>query len=90
MIALCNGDIDRPLRIDIWDWESSGRHQFMGQVDTSVRGLIESRGAPMNVIEPEKQKKSKSYVNSGTLSAANCVVEAHPTMTEVVCRLFLS
>ena len=32
MIQLCNGDIERPLRIEIWDWEKSGRHHFMGQV----------------------------------------------------------
>ena len=83
MVQLCNGDIDRPLRIDIWDWESSGRHQYMGQCETSVRSLMDSRGAAMNVIEPEKQKKSKSYVNSGTLTASNCVVEAHPTLSEV-------
>eukprot|EP01035_Chromulina_nebulosa_P039648 gene39648-53602_t len=34
MIQLCNGDAERPLRIEIWDWEKSGRHHFMGQVKT--------------------------------------------------------
>lgn len=32
MTTLCNGDIDRPLKIEIWDFEKSGRHNFMGQV----------------------------------------------------------
>jgi hypothetical protein len=82
--VLCNGDIDRPLRIDVWDWESSGRNQYMGVVSTSVRQLLDSRGAAMNVIEPEKQKKSKSYVNSGTLTASNAMIEINPTLAEFI------
>lgn len=29
---MCNGDIDRPLRIEVMDWEKNGKHVFMGQV----------------------------------------------------------
>lgn len=83
MADLCNGDIFRPLKIDVYDHESSGRHQYMGSVETSVKALLDSRGAAMNVIEPDKQKKSKSYVNSGTLTASNVFVEPHPTLTDV-------
>lgn len=83
MVNLCNGDIDRPLRIEVWDHEASGRHQTMGVVETSVRGLLDCRGTPFNVIEPEKKAKSKSYVNSGVLIAANCFVEPHPTLSDV-------
>jgi Ca2+-dependent lipid-binding protein len=83
LVTLCNGDIDRPLRIEVWDHENSGKHQFMGQVNTSVRALIDSRGAGINIIEPEKQKKSKSYTNSGTLSVNNCHIELNPTMAQV-------
>jgi hypothetical protein len=84
MAALCNGDIDRPLKIEVWDHESSGKHQFMGLVMTSVRQLVDSRGAAMNVIEPEKQKKTKSYTNSGTLSVSNCIIEVNPTLSEFI------
>ncbi len=82
IVLLCNGDIDRPLRVTIWDWEKSGRHKFMGRVDTSVRELVTIKGAPLNVIEPEKQKKS-SYKNSGTFSAGNCSIEHNPTFGDV-------
>ena len=37
MTLLCNGDIDRPLKIEVYDFEKSGKHVFMGQVDTCVR-----------------------------------------------------
>lgn len=32
MALLCNGDIDRPLKIEIFGHEKSGKHSFMGQV----------------------------------------------------------
>lgn len=32
LTTLCNGDLLRPLRIAVWDWEASGKHQTMGQV----------------------------------------------------------
>jgi hypothetical protein len=32
MTQLCNGDIERPLRIEIFDFEKSGHHHPMGQV----------------------------------------------------------
>lgn len=32
MHALCNGDVHRPLRIEIFDWDSNGKHQSMGAV----------------------------------------------------------
>ena len=82
VVQLCNGDIDRPLKVAIFDYESSGKHKSMGHVMTSVRGLIDSRGAALNVIEPEKQS-SKSYVNSGTLTVTNAFVEPHPTLQQV-------
>jgi len=84
MVSLCNNDIDRPLRIEIFDWESSGRHKSMGIVDTSVRALIASHSTPLNVIEADKKAKSKSYVNSGTLQANNAIIEKHPSLTDYI------
>lgn len=80
---LCNGDLDRPLRIEIFDYESSGKHVFMGQVATSVNMLTSLGSNPLNVIEPEKQKRP-NYVNSGTLKATPCFVEHHPTFTDYI------
>lgn len=93
MSKLCNGDIERPLKITIYDHESSGKHAFMGEVSTSVRELLASNGSAINVIEPEKQQKLKSkYRNSGTLFARNCSIERHPSFTDFIaggCELSL-
>lgn len=84
MSTLCNGDIDRPLKIDILDWEKNGKHNFMGTVQTSCRALLTNNGAGMDVIEPDKKAKKKNYINSGTLLASNVIVEYHPTFTEFI------
>lgn len=80
LVNLCNGDLDRPLKIEVWDDESSGRHQTMGVVQTSVRALVDGHGAPMDVVETIKGQKK----NSGQFIAANCIVEHHPTFSEYV------
>lgn len=50
MVTLCNGDIDRPLKFEIFDYEKSGKHVFMGLVNASVRDLVSSNGAWKNVF----------------------------------------
>ena len=80
---LCNGDIDRPIQIDIFDFDKDGTHDSMGGVLTSVRGLLDSRGKPFNVIEKDKKSKS-GYVNSGTLTAINPSIRSKPGLLEYI------
>ena len=89
---LCNGDIDRPIRIDIFDWDKGGTHEIMGGVQTSVRGLQDSRGKPFNVIEDSKKSK-KGYVNSGTLIAINPIIRHKPCFLDFLrggCEISMS
>lgn len=83
MALLCNGDIDRPLKIEIYDYEKSNKHVFMGQVETSVRSLLQSNGQPIPVIEPDQKAKKKNYVNSGVLLARSPSVEHNATFADV-------
>ena len=81
---MCNGDLDRPLKIEIWDHDSNGKHDSMGSVETNVRTMITNHGVPMNVIDQkDKAKKGAKYVNSGTLTAKDAMVETHPTFSQV-------
>ena len=90
LMTICNGDIERPLIIEVMDWEKSGNHQFMGAVHTTVKGLMDSGGKPFSIIEDKKKGTSigtvfkKPYVNSGQLFATNCSVEIHPTFTDYI------
>uniref|UniRef100_A0A8C7GHQ8 Copine 8 n=1 Tax=Oncorhynchus kisutch TaxID=8019 RepID=A0A8C7GHQ8_ONCKI len=48
--ALCNGDYDRTIKIECYDWDRDGSHDFIGEFTTSYREL--SRGqSQFNVYE---------------------------------------
>ena len=40
MSSLCNGDVHRPLQIEIFDWDSNGKHETMGVVSLCVFVLL--------------------------------------------------
>mmetsp|Transcript_21174 Transcript_21174/g.60443 ORF Transcript_21174/g.60443 Transcript_21174/m.60443 type:complete len:609 (-) Transcript_21174:327-2153(-) len=40
--AICNGDLNRAMKIVIWDHRRSGKHKHMGEFETTVHGLITS------------------------------------------------
>lgn len=37
---LCKGDKDKPILIEVFDWEKSGKHQTMGSIQTTLNALI--------------------------------------------------
>uniref|UniRef100_A0A8C5FHM0 Copine VIII n=1 Tax=Gadus morhua TaxID=8049 RepID=A0A8C5FHM0_GADMO len=40
--ALCNGDYDRSIKVEVYDWDRDGGHDFIGEFSTSYREM--SRG----------------------------------------------
>uniref|UniRef100_A0A8C8SIC7 Copine 8 n=1 Tax=Pelusios castaneus TaxID=367368 RepID=A0A8C8SIC7_9SAUR len=83
--ALCNGDYDRTIKIEVYDWERDGSHDFIGEFTTSYREM--SRGQSQfnvyEVINPKKKGKKKKYINSGTVNTSDLYVStgnpAQPT-----------
>uniref|UniRef100_A0A667X035 Copine Vb n=1 Tax=Myripristis murdjan TaxID=586833 RepID=A0A667X035_9TELE len=70
--ALCNGDYDRTIKVEVYDWDRDGSHDFIGEFTTSYRELArgQSQFNVYEVINPKKKMKKKKYVNSGTVSMA--------------------
>merc|ERR1711935_1296012 len=56
---LCNGDHTRPLKFDVYDWDSDGSHDYIGSFVTSLEklemGAVEQTGIPC--INDEKKRK---------------------------------
>uniref|UniRef100_A0A672SGQ3 Copine-5-like n=1 Tax=Sinocyclocheilus grahami TaxID=75366 RepID=A0A672SGQ3_SINGR len=69
--ALCNGDYDRSIKVEVYDWDRDGSHDFIGEFTTSYREL--SRGQSQfnvfEVVNPKKKLKKRRYINSGTVSS---------------------
>ena len=82
---LCNGDHERPLKIDVYDWDSDGTHDYIGSLNTTLSKLqlnaIEQTGIPV-INDEKKRKKGDKYKNSGILYIAQCQIESRPTFVE--------
>lgn len=40
--ATCNGDLDRAMKLVVWDHRKSGKHRQMGEFETTMQGFIDS------------------------------------------------
>ncbi|XP_039468593.1 copine-9 [Oreochromis aureus] len=84
--ALCNGDYDRTVKVDVYDWDRDGSHDFIGEFTTSYREL--SRGQSQfnvyEVLNPKKKGKKKKYINSGTVTLLSFKVESEYTFVDFI------
>uniref|UniRef100_A0A673W4L6 Copine 4 n=1 Tax=Salmo trutta TaxID=8032 RepID=A0A673W4L6_SALTR len=66
--SLCSGDHDRPLKCTVWDWDSNGKHDYIGEYQATfkeMRGAMDGRQVQWECINPKYQIKKKNYKNSG-------------------------
>jgi hypothetical protein len=80
---LCDGNKNKPILIEVFDWEKSGKHQPMGKFETSVSGLVSAQAMTTPGSGKEAslsgmmslQHKGKSYgkilVGSAILTGEN-------------------
>ncbi|XP_030646744.1 copine-8 isoform X3 [Chanos chanos] len=84
--ALCNGDYDRTIKVEVYDWDRDGSHDFIGEFSTSYREL--SRGQSQfnvyEVINPKKKSKKKKYLNSGTVTLLSFLVDVEVTFLDYI------
>ncbi|XP_073475795.1 copine-8 [Aquarana catesbeiana] len=84
--ALCNGDFDRTIKIEVYDWDRDGSHDYIGEFTTSYREL--SRGQSQfnvyEVINPKKKGKKKKYLNSGTVTLLSFLVETEVSFLDYI------
>ncbi|XP_024118608.1 copine-1 [Oryzias melastigma] len=85
--TFCSGDLEKPLKVDCSDHDSDGSHDLIGSFTTKVSELQKAaHGSPVEFqcIHPEKQKKKKSYKNSGLVLVKSCKLEAQYTFLDYV------
>uniref|UniRef100_A0A674CRD8 Copine Va n=1 Tax=Salmo trutta TaxID=8032 RepID=A0A674CRD8_SALTR len=84
--ALCNGDFDRTIKAEVYDWDRDGSHDFIGEFTTSFRDL--SRGQSQfnvyEVVNAKKKIKKKRYINSGTVTLLSFTVESEHTFLDYI------
>jgi len=68
--ALCGGDLDTPLLLTIYDHESDGEHDFMGQIEVTVNRLVDMVGqVGLYVLDMEGKDVGRLLVQTAALSA---------------------
>ncbi|XP_041349780.1 copine-8-like [Gigantopelta aegis] len=85
--TLCNGDYDRCIKIECYDWDADGGHDFIGEFTTTMREL--SRGpSDRNKYEcisaKKRAKKGNKYQNSGVVELMSCRIEKVYTFLDYI------
>ncbi|XP_014643750.1 PREDICTED: copine-4 [Ceratotherium simum simum] len=75
--SLCSGDPDRRLKCIVWDWDSNGKHDFIGEFTSTfkeMRGAMEGKQVQWECINPKYKAKKKNYKNSGIVILNQCKI----------------
>uniref|UniRef100_A0A3Q2CA51 Copine-3 n=1 Tax=Cyprinodon variegatus TaxID=28743 RepID=A0A3Q2CA51_CYPVA len=80
--TFCSCDLEKPLKVDCSDHDKDGSHDLIGSFTTKASELL--KAVEFDCINPEKQKKKKSYKNSGVVSVKSCKLVTQYTFLDFV------
>jgi hypothetical protein len=52
--AVCNSDIDRAMKVVVWDHKRNGKHKHMGECETTIRGFLEAGDLGLELMKDNK------------------------------------
>ncbi|KAK6490320.1 copine-3-like [Huso huso] len=87
MRSLCNGDLEKPIKVECYDYDNDGSHDLIGIFETNLSTLQEaSRTTPaeFECINMKKKQKKKHYKNSGVVSVKSCQVVKEYTFLDYI------
>jgi hypothetical protein len=82
--SLCDADLNRPILVSVFDFESSGKHVSMGTFETSVNALQKAE----QTREAFKLKHKGKEV--GTITVVNASVDGVEEVSEQMARVAVS
>ena len=59
---LCNGDHLRPIRIELWDYNSNGEHKIVGNLDFTIHQISAENKKEFQLKDPSKKKIMGSII----------------------------
>jgi len=85
---LCLGDWSRKLRLEVFDWDGDGSHDFIGDYTTCMDELAQAEDFQILqfdvVNQKKKDKKGDSYVNSGQIIVKAVKIEQDSSFLDFV------
>ncbi|KAL5014149.1 hypothetical protein ScPMuIL_008419 [Solemya velum] len=84
--TLCNGDYNRSIKIECFDWDSDGSHDLIGEFSTNLQEMAKAstQNVKWPVINPKKKAKKKSYKHSGEVTLSSCKLETQPSFLDYI------
>lgn len=79
---LCGGDIDKPVLVTVYDYESDGKHELMGKFESSVNGLVNASGSEgFSLIGKKGKESGKMIVEKADVAGVMSVEESMQKMS---------
>ncbi|XP_056105215.1 copine-3 isoform X1 [Rhinichthys klamathensis goyatoka] len=85
--SLCAGDMEKPIKVECYDYDNDGSHDLIGIFETNMKRLQgASRTAPaeFDCINSKKKQKKKNYKNSGVVSVKVCQITKEYTFLDYI------
>ena len=72
---MCNGDLNRAIKIILWDHRWSGEHVYMGEFETTVNGLMYAKLSAEESRETDVFHVKKKGKVTGTCEVLNASIQ---------------
>ncbi|XP_026871617.2 copine-3 isoform X1 [Electrophorus electricus] len=85
--SLCGGDMEKPIKVECYDYDNDGSHDLIGIFETNMKRLQEATRvspAEFDCINIKKKQKKKNYKNSGVVSVKLCQVVKEYTFLDYI------
>ncbi|XP_041670576.1 copine-3-like isoform X1 [Cheilinus undulatus] len=85
--SLCGGDVEKPIKVDCFDYNNSGSHDFIGCFETTlvqIQQASQTYAAEFDCINSKKKQKKKGYKNSGVIIIKKCQVVKEYTFLDYI------
>ncbi|XP_076850730.1 copine-3 isoform X2 [Brachyhypopomus gauderio] len=85
--SLCGGDMEKPIKVECYDYDNDGSHDLIGIFETNMKRLQEATRfspAEFDCINAKKKQKKKNYKNSGVVSVKLCQVVKEYTFLDYI------